>query len=99
MLQEQSLTCALAGVKVSPTTRQPQASQYIKDILMNRKVTVKAYSISPKTNELLVDLATPDFPSVRQHVLLVQVCFLVLVFRQHVLLEYSFRICVPPVFS
>ena len=74
VLQEQSLACSLAGVKVhSPANRPTQANQYMKEILISRKVSVKAYSISPNTHELLVDLVTPEFPSIRQHVLLNQV--------------------------
>ena len=71
MLQEQSMMCALAGVKPIPT-RPPQSVQYLRDILMNRKVTVKCYSISPSTSDLLVDIATPEIHSVRQNILLHQ---------------------------
>ena len=72
VLQEQSMMCALAGVKVL-SSRPPHASQYFREILVNRKVTVKAYSISPTTSDLLVDLVTPELHSVRQNILLHQV--------------------------
>ena len=78
MLQEQSMMCALAGVKPIPT-RPPQSVNYFRDILMNRKVTVKCYSISPTTSDLLVDIVTPEYPSVRQNILLHQLASMTIV--------------------
>ncbi|KAL5248921.1 hypothetical protein ACHWQZ_G017946 [Mnemiopsis leidyi] len=78
VLQEQSMMCALAGVKPIPT-RPPQSVNYFRDILMNRKVTVKCYSISPTTSDLLVDIVTPEYPSVRQNILLHQLASMTIV--------------------
>ncbi|XP_063690237.1 uncharacterized protein LOC134822896 isoform X2 [Bolinopsis microptera] len=71
VLQEQSMMCAMAGVKALPN-RSPHSVQYFREILVNRKVTVKAYSISPVTSDLWVDLVTPELHSVRQNILLHQ---------------------------
>ena len=66
------MMCAMAGVKALPN-RSPHSVQYFREILVNRKVTVKAYSISPVTSDLWVDLVTPELHSVRQNILLHQV--------------------------